>query len=474
MNQVDPGRPHAPGPHAPETWPVARRLAGLVLRPLDRFLHIEASSGIVLLVAAAAALLWANSRYAASYEHLLHTPLRVGIGTFTLEQPLHFVINDVLMTIFFFVVGLEIRREIHEGELADRKRAMLPAFAALGGMLVPALVYLGVSTPETRSGFGVPTATDIAFAVGVLALLGKRVPPALRVLLLTLAIIDDIGAIIVIAVFYSKGVAWSGFAIAGAGIAGIFVLQRFGVRKPLFYVAPGVVLWLGVYRAGIHPTIAGVLLGLLTPARTWFGEKGFLAEAESAIGEFRARTREPGHSAHDLLEPLGQLDEARIEALSPAVRLQAALHPWVAFGIMPIFALANAGVSLQGMSLEEPASRTIGIGVLGGLAVGKPIGIFLASLLAVKLGICQLPRGVKWTGILLVGLVGGIGFTMAIFIAGLAFQDPTHLAAAKLAVLCASGAAAVFGLLLGRIVLSAAPTPGAAATVTEAESSAEL
>jgi NhaA family Na+:H+ antiporter len=474
VNHVDPARPHAPGPHAPETWPVARRLAGLVLRPLERFLRIQAASGIVLLVAAAAALLWANSRYAASYERLLHTPLRIGIGTFAVERPLDFVINDVLMTLFFFVVGLEIRREIHEGELADRKRAMLPAFAALGGMLAPALLYLGVSTPETRSGFGVPTATDIAFAVGVLALLGKRVPPALRVLLLTLAIIDDIGAILVIALFYSKGVAWSGFAIAGAGVACIFVLQRFGVRRPLFYVAPGVVLWLGVYRAGIHPTIAGVLLGLLTPARTWFGEKGFLAEAESAIGEFRARTKEPGHSAHDLLEPLGQLDEARIEALSPAVRLQAALHPWVAFGIMPLFALANAGVSLQGVSLDQPASRTIGIGVLGGLVLGKPIGIFLASLLTVKLGICQLPRGMKWTGVLLVGLVGGIGFTMAIFIAGLAFQDPVHLAAAKLGVLSGSGVAAVIGLLVGRLVLPSTPTAGAATTVTEAESSAEL
>ncbi len=272
----DANRTDRPNKHAPETWLVARRLLGVLLRPLDRFLHIEAASGIVLLVAAAAALLWANSRYGASYEHLLHTPLRVGIGSFSVEKELHFVINDVLMTIFFFVVGLEIRREIHEGELADRKRAMLPAFAALGGMLAPALIYLGVSTPETHSGFGVPTATDIAFAVGVLALLGKRVPPALRVLLLTLAIIDDIGAIVVIAVFYSTGVAWSGFVIAAAGIAGILVLQRFGVRKPLYYVAPGVVLWLGVYRAGVHPTIAGVILGLLTPARTWFGEKGFL------------------------------------------------------------------------------------------------------------------------------------------------------------------------------------------------------
>lgn len=463
-----------PVPHAPETWPVAKRFADRLIQPLERFLHVEAASGVVLLVAAAIALTWANSRYSASYEHLLHTPLRLGIGGLSLEQPLHFVINDVLMTIFFFVVGLEIRRELHEGELADAKRAMLPAVAALGGMLAPALIYLSFNGAATRSGFGVPTATDIAFAVGVLALLGKRVPPALRVLLLSLAIIDDIGAIVLIAVFYSKGIAWSGFAIAGAGVLLILVLQRFGARRPMFYVLPGAVLWLGIYRAGVHPTIAGVILGLLTPARTWFGETGFLAAAESAIADFRKRSEDPAHSASELLEPLAHLKEARTEALSPAARVQAALHPWVAFGIMPVFALANAGVSLQGVSLSDAATKTIGAGAFFGLLVGKPIGIFLASLLSVKLGLCRLPGGVKWSGVLLVGLTGGIGFTMAIFIAGLAFGSPEHLAAAKLAVLCGSGAAAVIGLLVGRAVLPDKLSPDAATTVEQAESSADV
>lgn len=463
-----------PAPHAPETWPVAKHLAERVIRPLERFLHVEAASGIVLLVAAAIALVWANSRFAGSYEHLLHTPIRLGIGGFSVEQPLHFVINDVLMTVFFFVVGLEIRREMHEGELADAKRAALPAVAALGGMIAPAVIYVSLNGAETRSGFGVPTATDIAFAVGVLALLGKRVPPALRVMLLSLAIIDDIGAIVIIAVFYSKGVAWSGFAIAGAGILAILVLQRFGARKPVHYVIPGAVLWLGVYRAGVHPTIAGVILGLLTPAKTWFGESGFLAEAESAIAEFRRRSEDPAHSAHQLLEPLDRMKEARTEALSPVVRVQAALHPWVAFGIMPVFALANAGVSLQGVSLSEPATRAIGAGAFFGLLLGKPMGIFLASLLSVKLGLCRLPGGVKWGGVLVVGLTGGIGFTMAIFIAGLAFTSEAHLAAAKIAVLCGSGAAAVIGLLVGRLVLPKTISGDAAATVEQAESSAEV
>jgi len=463
-----------PAPHAPETWPVAKKLAERVIRPLERFLHVEAASGVVLLVAAAIALTWANSRYAASYEHLLHTPLRLGIGSFSVEQPLHFVINDVLMTVFFFVVGLEIRREIHEGELADAKRAALPAVAAIGGMVAPALIYTALNGAETRSGFGVPTATDIAFAVGILALLGKRVPPALRVLLLSLAIIDDIGAIVIIAVFYSKGIAWSGFALAGTAMLAILVLQRFGARKPVHYVLPGAVLWLGIYKAGVHPTIAGVILGLMTPAKTWFGESGFLAEAESVVEELRRRAREPDHSSHSLLEPLARMKEARTEALAPVVRVQAALHPWVAFGIMPVFALANAGVSLKGVSLSEPATQAIGAGAFFGLLVGKPIGIFVASLLSVKAGLCRLPGGVKWGGVLVVGLTGGIGFTMAIFIAGLAFTSEAHLSAAKLAVLCGSGAAAVIGLVVGRLVLPKAISPEAATSVEQAESSAEV
>ena len=461
-------------PAAPETWIPAQRMAARVLGPLERFLHVEAASGIVLLVAALAALIWANSPWAASYEHLWHTPITFGIGTFTFTESVHFWINDGLMVIFFFVVGLEIRREIHSGELSDLKRAALPIAAALGGMAAPALIYLSLnSAGPSRQGWGVPTATDIAFAVGVLALLGKRVPAALRVLLLALAIIDDIGAIIVIAIFYSSGVSFAGLALAAGGVGGVFLLQRFGVRQALAYVVPGSIIWLGMIRAGIHPTIAGVVLGLLTPARSWFGESGFLSVGQDAMDEFKKHSEREDHRADDLLPALARMREARREALPPVVRIQAALHPWVAYGIMPLFALANAGVSLKGVSFDDPTSPRIMLGITLGLVIGKPLGILLASFFMTRIGVAALPRGVTWGGILLVGCVAGIGFTMAIFIANLAFPGSAAVGSAKLAVLLASLLAAVIGLVVGRAILSAAPVPGAAATLDEAERSTD-
>jgi NhaA family Na+:H+ antiporter len=460
---------------APETWEPARRVVQKLFAPLERFLQVEAASGIVLLVAALVALIWANSPWSSSYEALWHTPITVGAGSYTFTQTLHFWLNDGLMAIFFFVVGLEIRREIYEGELADFKRAALPVAAAIGGMIVPALIFSAFNAgTENQRGWGVPVATDIAFAVGVLALLGKRVPPALRVLLLALAIIDDLGAIVVIALFYSSGVAWAGLALAAVGVLGVLAFQRLGVRQTLAYLIPGAVLWIGMYQAGVHPTIAGVILGLITPVRSWFGKEGFVLAAREAVEDFHTTARAEDHAVGDLLPPLRRIREAHREALAPVVRIQAELHPWVAFGIMPLFALANAGVSLAGLDMADTGSMTVIVGVMLGLVIGKPIGIFLASFVTVKLGVCALPRGVLWRGILLVGLVGGIGFTMAIFIAGLAFPGTGMLAAAKLGVLLASVLAGVIGLVAGRLVLPARPAPGAAATVGEAESSAEV
>jgi len=459
---------------APETWAPARRIAERVFRPIERFLHVEAASGIMLLVAAVVALIWANSPWAASYEHLLHTPISVGVGGAVFAKPLHFWVNEGLMAIFFLVVGLEIRREIYEGELSDIRRASLPIAAAIGGMIAPALIYFALNQePPARHGWGVPMATDIAFAVGVLSLLGNRVPAALRVLLLALAIIDDIGAILVIAFFYSSGIVWSGLATAAAGMAGVLVLQGFGVRRALMYVLPGAITWIGMLHAGVHPTIAGVVLGLLTPARSWFGAAGFMAAARDALERFRKQADNHGHDAHALLEPLRAFKRAQREAVPPVVRVQAALHPWVAFGIMPLFALANAGVSLSGTDLSSAASMTVVLGVTLGLVVGKPLGIVAASALAVKLGLSALPRGTSWGGILLVGGVAGIGFTMAIFIAGLAFTDASLLAVAKLAILIASAVSGVAALIYGRLSSSAAPRPGAAVTEAEAEASTE-
>jgi NhaA family Na+:H+ antiporter len=461
-----------PPPHAPEAWPAARRLAERVLRPVESFLHVQAASGIVLLLSAVLALAWANSPWAASYEHLWHTEITLGVGSFVSSRSLHFWVNDGMMTVFFLVVGLEIRREIHEGELADVRRAALPIAAALGGMIVPALLYLAFNhAPPARAGWGVPMATDIAFAVGVLALLGPRVPPALRVLLLALAIIDDIGAIIVIAAFYSSGVAIGGFAMAAGGVAGVLLFQRFGVRRAVWYLLPGAVVWAGFLRAGVHPTIAGVVLGLLTPVRSWLGGHGFLERAKIVLEEVAHVSRKGGDPAA-VLEPLRRMSVARREAVSPVVRLQAALHTPVAFGVMPLFAVANAGVSVAGVELQG-ASLLVMAGVVVGLVVGKPIGVLTASFLAVRTGLCTLPRGVTWSGVMLVGAVAGIGFTMAIFIAGLAFPIGSLLAASKLGVLAASAVAGGLGLVLGRVVLPARLEPGAALTAAEAEAHAD-
>lgn len=459
---------------APETWAPAHRAVESVLRLLERLLHVEAASGVLLLVAAVVALVWANSPWSASYEHLWHAPVTFGIGAFSSTNAVHFWINDGLMVVFFFVVGLEIRREVHEGELSELRRAALPIAAALGGMLVPATIFWSINRglPSQR-GWGVPMATDIAFAVGVLALLGKRVPPALRVLLLALAIIDDIGAIIVIALFYSSGISLSGLLLALGGVAGVLVMQRLGVRRAVVYVLPGFIIWLGCLRAGIHPTIAGVILGLLTPAKAWLGERGFLVAIRHAVESFRGESAREHHRAEDLLGSLGHVREAQREAVAPVVRLQSTLHPWVAFVIMPLFALANAGVNLRGVGLSAPDVQPVVIGVALGLVLGKPVGIVAMSYLAVRLRLAVVPAGVNWQGLGLVGVVAGIGFTMAIFIAGLAFAESPSLGPAKLAILVASVVSGLTAVLAGKLLLRRVPDPRAAATASEAAASAE-
>lgn len=468
---MSPIQPENPPPGA---WRPARQLASAVTRPLSRFLHIQAASGIILLVAALVAIVWSNSQWGGSYERLWHTPVVFEFGPFRSAESLHFWINDGLMVIFFFVVGLEIRREIHEGELSELKRAALPVAAALGGMVVPALIYAFFNADTaSQHGWGVPMATDIAFAVGVLALLGSRVPAGVRVLLLALAIIDDIGAIIVIALFYSSNFSGLGLLIALIGIVGVVALQKFGVRNAGVYVIPGVVVWYGVLRAGIHPTIAGVILGLMAPARAWFGEKGFLDELEKATAQFKMLAT-GSSDKKELLAPLHRVAAARREAVPPVIRIEDALHGWVAYVIMPLFALANAGVHLGGVSFTESHSIPIILGVGLGLLIGKPAGIFVACFITIKLGIATLPRGLGYKNVLLVGLVAGIGFTMAIFIAGLAFNDPSQLGIAKFTVLMASLVTGVVALTFGRWLL---PPPALAhaepLSVDDAEASTE-
>jgi NhaA family Na+:H+ antiporter len=424
------------------------------------------------LIAAAIALACANSPWSTSYFQFWHTAIGIRVGSFAFERSLEWFVNDGLMVIFFFVVGLEIRREIHHGELSEWRRAALPAIAAIGGMVVPAALYLTfANSPSTRSGWGVPMATDIAFAVGILALLGKRVPAALRVLLLALAVIDDLGAIVVIALFYSSGLLLSGLVVATLGFFGILAMQRLGIRSKVAYLVPALIAWAGVYSAGVHPTIAGVIVGMMTPVRAWLGQDGFVLGVTTELQRL-AKDEVGTSSTHEFAKTLQKVTDAGREALSPTESLIETLHPWVAFGIMPIFALANAGVALESGTLDTNAFRVL-MGVAVGLVLGKPLGVLLACWFTLRLKIGTLPRGIGYRHLIVLGSVAGVGFTMALFIAQLAFLDAKLLAAAKLGILAASCVAAIGGLVLGRILLADAPDLGAAQTEEEAESSTE-
>lgn len=434
-----------------EATPAARLVAERVFNALERFLHVEAVSGIVLLVAAAAALIWANSPAADSYEQVWHAPLSISLGALTLAQPLHFWINDGLMTVFFLVVGMEIRREIHEGALANLQAATLPVAAAIGGIVVPAVIYLALNTQAVpRAGWAVPTATDIAFAVGVLALLGRSIPATVRVFLLALAIIDDIAAVLIIALFYSGGVDPSGLLLAGAGVLLVLGLQHIGVGSAYAYILPAIILWSGLLQTGAHPTLAGVVLGLMTPVRSMRAAERPVDAASRALNDLDRHVTAGDGDPRNLVQPLLQLKHAQRELLPPVVRVQMALHPWVAYGVMPLFALANAGIHLQGVDFAMSGTQSVALGVMLALVLGKPIGILLGSWVAVRLGWCRLPSQITWPAVLVIGCLGGIGFTMSIFIANLAFDDGALLLAAKLGVLLASVTAGALGLLLGR------------------------
>jgi Na+:H+ antiporter, NhaA family len=351
---------------------------------------------------------------------------------------LHWV-NDGLMAIFFFVVGLEIKRELVDGELSEWRKAALPVVAAVGGMVAPAVIYLILPhPPEARAGWGIPMATDIAFVVGFLALLGPRVPPGLKILLLSLAIADDIGAVLVIAVAYTAELNFGMLGLAAVGFALIVLLNRLGVRSVAVYTLVGAVIWLGFLKSGVHPTVAGVLLGLLTPARPWLDESS-VRRALAGAGE-RSRLEDAREQGE---ETMAQVAAAARETISPLQRLETALHPWVSFVIMPVFALGNAGVAVEPGALSHP----VALAVAAGLLFGKPLGIVLFSWLAVRAGVVALPLGVNWRVMMGAGCLAGIGFTMALFIAGLALPSDL-LDAGKIGILTGSLASAVLGSVL--------------------------
>jgi NhaA family Na+:H+ antiporter len=403
---------------------------GRLVAPLARFLQVEASGGLVLLAFTLVALLLANSPLSAAFTAFWEVPAGVSIGALALHKPLLLWINDGLMTLFFFVVGLEIKRELVSGELADPRKALLPVVAALGGMAVPAAVYLlALWGRPGRHGWGVPMATDIAFVVGVLTLLGPRVPGGLKVMLLTLAIADDTGAVLVIAVAYSAGISFPALGLAGAGLGLVVLLRWLGARGVLTYAALGAGVWLAFLESGVHPTVAGVLLGLLTPARPGLRRRVLLDVVSDLSARVRGGQRGAPHTAR--------------EAVSPLERLEHALHPWVAFVIMPVFALANAGVAVEPAALGTP----VALAVAAGLVVGKPVGIVLFSWVSVRLGLTALPAGVGWKVLAGAGCLGGIGFTMSLFIAGLAF-DGALRDEAKIGILAGSAVSGALGCLL--------------------------
>ena len=412
-----------------------RAVPRLIARPVRHFLNTEAAGGIVLLVATLVALAWANSPFSGSYSALWETHLRFELGDFVLDQDLRHWVNDALMAIFFFVVGLEIKRELVVGELNEIRRAALPALAALGGMAVPALFYAALNARGAGApGWGIPMATDIAFAVGVLALLSKRVPSGLKVFLLSLAIVDDIGAILVIALFYSGGVQPLWLAAAGGLLVLIVFLRRAKVYWVPIYVVIGSVVWLATFESGVHATIAGVALGLLTPARPT--DPGGFPDVVSHATELSS---EP-----DAQSLRGVTLQAH-EVVSVAERLEHLLHPWTSYLIIPLFALANAGVVLSAQTLGDALSSPVALGIILGLIAGKMVGISLFSWLAIRLGLGEPPPGVRWSQIVGTAAVAGIGFTVSLFITGLAFQDGQLVETAKTGVLIASLCAGLIG-----------------------------
>jgi NhaA family Na+:H+ antiporter len=409
--------------------------------PVARFLHVQSTSGIVLLAATAAALVLANSPAAGPFFALWKTPVGITLGSIEFVHSLRHWINDGLMAVFFFVVGLEIKREIAVGELRELRLAALPIAAALGGMVVPAGIYLLLQGggPAGR-GWGIPMATDIAFVVGCLALMGPRIPRGLRVLLLSLAIADDLGAILVIAIGYTAQVHLLPLAGAAAGVALILLLSRLGVRSLIVFVPVGTAVWLGVHESGVHATIAGVVLGLITPARPLVGRRLLAGFLEATSAYMQGDDWQDSRRRHQLTVSLRR---AARETVSPLERIETALHPWVSYAIMPLFAFANAGVALDAGGFADP----VAVAVIAGLGIGKPAGIFLFSRLAVAAGLARLPEGVGWRMLFGGGVLAGIGFTMALFIAGLALEGAA-LEAAKVGILAGSLASALCGMAL--------------------------
>ncbi len=428
----------------------AERAGDVVLLPFQQFARWQVSGGLLLLLFAMIALVWANSPWATAYEQMLRLPVELSVGEHPLRLDLRHWINDGLMAIFFFSVGLEIKREFLIGELAGRRQAMLPVAAALGGMVVPALIYAGFNHGgDGAHGWGIPMATDIAFALGALAVLGSRIPEGLKVFLVALAIVDDLGALLVIAFFYAGAINWTGAAFAVVFLLALLMANRAGARRGLIYLMLGLGLWGSLFISGLHATLAGVLTALFVPARVKIVPDALPQVIRRSAAAIDAQS---GDDQPDAMDPeriaiIGALGRGLDAATSPLQRFEHGVQPWVTFGIMPLFGLFNAGVAIDAEALRGLA-EAVPLGIVAGLVIGKPLGIGLASWLAVRVGLASLPDAVSWWHVSGTAFLAGIGFTMALFISGLAFPGSELESEAKLGILFASVLAAVIGMAI--------------------------
>lgn len=419
---------------------------------ISSFINEETYGGVLLILATFVALFWANSSYYESYHHVWHE-IKVGIawGQIDLIASIHHWINDGLMAIFFFVVGLEIKREVMGGELSSLKKASLPIAAAIGGMLLPALLYAIVNrdSPEFDNGWGIPMATDIAFALGLLAMLGKRVPLNLKIFLTALAIADDLGAVMVIAIFYTETIDYYELMYAAFFLGILIIANLAGVRKTIFYALVGFAgVWIAFVYSGVHATIAGVLIALTIPARTKVDDKEYIRKLSELLRKYEKQEKDPDSSllSKDQVHVLTEIADLNDKAHTPLQRIEHTLHPVSAYFILPVFALSNAGVHIDGKVIDM-LFHPISIGIMLGLILGKFVGITLLTRLVVRLKLASLPEGLRWGHIYGASLLAGIGFTMSMFISDLAFQEEEYIQIAKVGIMAASLVAAILGML---------------------------
>ena len=426
----------------------AERAGDRVVRPFQLFAQRQASGGLVLLGCAILALIWANSPWAGAYGQMLGVPLGISLGEQALRLDLRHWINDGLMAIFFFGVGLEIKREFLVGELAERRKAMLPIVAAVGGMVVPALIYAGFNfNGAGAKGWGIPMATDIAFALGALALLGSRIPEALKVFLVALAIVDDLGALLVIAIFYIASIEWRGVALIAALLLALWVANRIGARRGSIYLLLGLGLWAAFFVSGLHATLAGVLTALFVPARVRIAPGALPQVIHRGADDIQAQAleSEPDAMDPDRVAIIGAIGGSLEAATAPLQRFERTVQPWVTYGILPAFGLFNAGVAIDATVLRT-LPTAVPLGIMLGLVLGKSVGIGLASWLAVTAGLAALPDGSTWRQLIGTAFLAGIGFTMALFISGLAFAGTHFEREAQLAIVIGSVLAAAVGI----------------------------